>query len=253
MAVTEDIRTFSHDDLKDSRKILIAFQFWDGDKKQMMKVARFLSNVEPGISERADVLFMARNDCTQDEETIQRVANKFHVFHAISRRSEVGWPAGCNGIFFGTMDWVFEMREAKKIPDHKAILIMESDACPLVPDWIAKLSDAWDAAGVRVLGPLQPEPYVHINGNAMYSTDRDFLFRVSRQIGGCTPHGGYDYVLHGEWVRQGCADCKLMKSWWRHPSLTTDVYTRLVDAGVVFLHGIKDDSVMERYLERYPR
>ncbi len=238
--------------ITDPRKILIAFQFWDGDKAQMMKVARFVADIEPAMQERADILFVCRNDSSQDMEVVKHVSGKFHVHHAKSRRGEVGWPGGCNGLFFGTMDWIYEMKEAGRIPDYKAVLIMESDAAPLVPDWIAKLSEAWDAARVNVFGALQ-EGLVHINGNALYSGDMKFLKRVSREIGGCSPSGGYDYLLHPEWVRQGCADCKLMRSWWRCPGLDDATYDQLVRDGVVFLHGVKNDSVMEQFLRRFPR
>lgn len=219
----------------------------------MMKVARFIANIEPTMSEQADVLFMARFDCSQDFDTIQKVSNKFNVHHKICRRQGEGWPFGCNELFFGTMDWIYEQREAEFIPDYKAILIMESDAGPLVPDWIAKLSAGWDEAKVCVLGALQPEPLVHINGNALYSGDLKFLKRVSREISGCTPHGGYDYVLHKEWTRLGCADSPLMRSWWRCPAMTREIFDDLSAKGVVFLHGVKGDSLMERYLEKFPR
>ncbi len=238
--------------ITDHRKILIAFQFWDGDKAQMMKVARFVANVEPAMCELADIAFICRNDSSQDKETVKYVSNKFHVHTVKSLRAETGWPGGCNGLFFGTLDWVFSHKFAKRIPDYKAILIMESDAAPLVPDWIAKLSAAWDAADVKVLGALQTQ-LVHINGNALYSGDMKFLKRVAREIAGCSPQGGYDYLLHPEWVRQGCTDCSLMKSWWHHPGLDQPTYDALVESGVVFLHGIKNDSVMEQYLRRFPR
>jgi hypothetical protein len=219
----------------------------------MMKVARFLASIQPTMSEEADILFMSRFDCTQDMETIQKVSHKFHVHHARCRRQGEGWPFGCNELFFGTMDWLYEQKEAELIPDYKAMLIMESDACPLVPDWISKLSAHWDAMNVKVLGALQPPPLVHINGNALYSGDMGFLKRVSREISGCTPHGGYDFVLHKEWVNLGCADSPLMRSWWRCPAMTRQVFDHLSAQGVVFLHGVKGDSVMERFLEKFPR
>jgi len=237
--------------ITDPRKILITFQFWDGDKAQMMKVARFLANVEPAMSDLADIAFVCRNDSSQCRDTVEYVSKKFHVHTVKSRRTEVGWPAGCAGLFFGTADWIYEHKVAKRIPDYKAFLIMEADAAPLVPDWIAKLSSAWDAANVKVLGALQTG-LVHINGNALYSGDMKFLKRVSREIAGCAPQGGYDYLLHPEWVRQGMADCPLMKSWWHHPGLDKATYDRLVEEGVVFLHGIKNDSVMEQHRLRFP-
>lgn len=235
--------------MKDSRKILITFNFWKGDKAQTMRAARFLADIEPTMCSNADMLFVCRPDCTQDEETVQYVSKKFHVYTATSRRSEVGWPQGCNGLFFGTADFIYEQRAAKKLPDYKAFLIFEGDSCPLVPDWIQKLSDAWDAANTSVLGPLIKSPPVHINGNALYSGDMKFLQYLSRKISGCSPCIGYDVFLYTALKKWGLKDCPIMRSHWHCPSMTPQVFRLLRSQGVVFLHGVKDESMMNVYWE----
>lgn len=237
--------------MKDHRKILIMLQFWEGDKKQMMRVARFLADIETKMSEEADILFMSRYDCEQDPATVQYVSRKFGVHTARCRRQAEGWPYGCNELFWGSMDWVFEQREAKHISDYKALLLHEADALPTVPGWLKILSDQWDAADTKVLGAFQSQPGPHINGNALYSGEHEFLRRVSRGIGGCSPHGGYDYLLYPEWVRQGCKNSKRMRSFWQTPTLPYEHYEKLVSDGVVFLHGVKDDSVMDCFKRKF--
>ncbi len=236
-------------------KILLALQFWEGDKAQAMRVARVIADLEPYFCTKADFLFMARFDCSQDLETIKEVSKKFQVLHRVNRRRGEMWPHGCNELWFGVMDYVYSYShpEAKKIPSYKAILTFESDSCPLIPHWIERLSESWDRANVKVHGPMQIYPRQHINGNSLFSGDMKFLHWISREVGGCAPSGGWDYILAPEFSRRGWSDCPLMKSWWQCPTLPEETYQDLIQKGVVFLHGVKDNSVVNLVRKRFLR
>lgn len=232
-------------------KILLALQYWERDREQAMKVARMIADLEPRMSDIADFLFVSRFDCEHDMPSIQYVATKFNVHHyRCIRRGEM-WPHGCNELWFGTMDWVYGHTMAKRIPAYKAILTFEADAAPLTPNWIQRLSEDWDKAGVKVMGSLLSSPGRHVNGNAMFSGDHKFLHWVAREVGGCTPQGGWDYVLAPEFEKQGWANCPRMRSWWQTPTLDRERYDALVAEGAVFLHGVKDDSVVGHVRQRF--
>jgi hypothetical protein len=191
------------DQMTDPRKILLALQFWDGDKRPAMQVARLIADLERTHSAKADFLFVARFDCTHNLDTINYVAKKFNTHHYINRnRRATGWPWGCNELFFGTMDWVYSQAEAKRIPDYKAVMLLEGDSGPLHPNWVSQLSEEWDKAKVKVYGPLLDHG-PHINGNCMLSGDMTFLHWLTRTKGGCSPHGGWDFLLYQDfknWV-----------------------------------------------------
>jgi hypothetical protein len=231
-------------------RILLALQFWHGDKEQAMKVARLIADLEPRHSERVDFLFVARFDTTHDMDTVKHVAAKFNVKTFINRhRRGVGWPFGCNDLWFGCMDHIYTEREAGHMPDYKFILTLEADSSPLRRDWILRLEEFWDKARVKVCGPMIPHGppesgHKHINGNAMFSGDMDFLRLVSRKIGGCNPAGGWDWLLAPRFMKLGWANCPLMRSHWRAPNATEGGVYTLQENGVVFLHGVKDDSVL---------
>lgn len=235
-------------------KLLIALQFWEGDKAPAMETARLIADLEPQRCEKADFLFSARFDATHDPDTVEYVSKKFNVLtHVNKHRRGVGWPFGCNDLWFGTMDYVFDMSRAKRIPDYKAILTMESDASPISPYWINRLSDSWDKAKVKVHGPLLREPGLHINGNAMFSGEPAFLKLVARDIGGCSPHGGWDYILADVFRKQGWADCPIMRSYWGAARANQAWFDGLLAQEVAFLHGVKDDSIRRMVREKFIR
>lgn len=233
-------------------KILLALQFWEGDKGAAMENARLISDLEPRMSEIADFLFVSRFDCNLDMDTVQYVSKKFHVHTFLNRhRRGIGWPNACNEMWFGTVDYVYDYGRAKRIPEYKAVLTFEADASPLIPHWIQRLSEEWDKAKVKMLGPMQSNPGEHINGNCLVSGDSEYLRLIGRTIGGCTPHAGWDYALAPIFKKLGWADCPRMKSFWGCSTMNESWFNDLIQHDVVFLHGIKDDSVRKMVRQRF--
>ena len=232
-------------------KILLALQYWEGDKAQAMKLARLVADLEPRHSEYADFLFVSRFDCTHDLETVKYVSKKFKVHTYINRQRGEMWPHGCNSLWFGTVDWVYSYGEADRIPPYKAILTFEADACPLTPNWISEISREWDKAKVKVLGALLQSPGEHVNGNALFSGDKAFLKWVSREVGGCSPTGGWDFLLAPQFKRRGWANSNFFRSWWNTPSMTYDTFEDLVRQGVRVFHGCKDESLLSHVRRRF--
>jgi hypothetical protein len=234
------------------KKLLLALQYWEGDRAQAMKLARLITDLQPGFCQQADFLFMSRFDCAHDMNSLNYVSSKFNIHHAINhRRQGVGWPHGPNELWFGVMDWIFTQREANLIPEYKAVLTFEADSCPLSPHWISSLSREWDRADVKVLGSLQPAPAPHINGNCLLSLDPKFLHWVAREVGGCTPHAGWDFFLAPHFKRWGWANTPLITSHWQTRTLSPELFEQLSKAGVVLHHGVKDDSCLTKVREQF--
>lgn len=233
---------------KPEDRMLLCLQFWEGDKKQAMKLARFIADLQQGRCENADFLFVARFDCSHDAETIKYVSKKFNVFHHTSKRRGTGWPIGCNSLWFGTLEFTHHMREARKIPQYKNVFTFEADCVPLDPNWINVCSRAWDAECAKhetfVLGALLQYPGWHINGNAMFSCHPAFTHWLVKQVGGSPPNAGWDYALAGDLRRWGARDFPKLKSYWRCVSMPDPACEAELANGTVFLHGVKDDSLL---------
>lgn len=218
-----------------------------------MRLARFLADTQStGVSELADVLFIHRPDSRPaDAATIGHVSKKFKVWTCVSDRQETGWPAGCNGLFTGAINFVYQRMSANKIPRYKAIFVCEADAIPLSADWLSFLHREWDRVskkGAEIAGALIPRGvhgHTHINGGCtLLSADLKFLNWLTMRCGGSLMRnsGGWDWVLAPEFQRRGWADIPGIKSWWKTPTISAEAIEAARNAGTVFLHGVKDNS-----------
>lgn len=235
-----------------SPKILITIPYWQGDRDQAMHLAKLLADLEPKHSERADILFVNRFDARPlDGAAIRYVSRKFNVFQHKSARKETGWPCGCNGLFFGTLEYVYHMMEAAKIPAYKAIFNMGSDVVPMVSDWIDYLHQQWDflPANLRhpvyCAGALIDGDHPHINGDAfLYSGDLKFLKWLVRDIGGIKIRAGWDWVLAPNFQSWGWANIKGVHSLWQTPTMPDAPAAEWMKNGAVLIHGVKDNSLL---------
>lgn len=129
----------------------------------------------------------------------------------------------------------------------KAILMLEPDCCPLIPDWLEQLSRDWDrctAAGKFIMGSWHPinadHPTLgHINGNLMFSPDLAKRITIP-DVPDDKPWDTFlADVFAPHWARTG-----LIKNLNRHKTATIKQLTE-PECGTrppVLIHGVKDDS-----------
>ena len=237
-----------------TNRLLIALQYWEGDRIRALTLADFLADLEPVKSPIADFLFVCRFDSTLDDATIQYVARKFNVFTMRSRRRETGWPNGCNGLWFSTMEWVQSMIAARKIPAYKAIFTCEADGCPIQRDWLARMSAEWDRVNQKspvVIAGALVEPGPHINGNALITGDLHFLTWIARRVGGIIPNCGWDFYLAQEFKRRGWANVPGMQSIYNTPTFSEEQYQKMIDNDWTWVHGVKDTSLIQYGRKRF--
>jgi len=228
-----------------SNKLLLALQFWKGDKDQAMRLARFIADLQPGHCEIADFLFISRFDCPQDIETIKYVSRKFDVHHTVCRRRGVGWPGGCNELWFGACEHVYHSIESGKMPQYKAMFTFEADGVPLARNWISRFSELWDESKCYVAGALLDSPGIHINGNALFACDLKFLRWVSKTIGSCSATSGWDYYLSKAFKQWGWAAIPEIVSEWQTKTFPVERFEEEIRKGTLWHHGVKDASLLD--------
>lgn len=162
---------------RDPRKIILALQFWEGDKERAMHLARLIADIEPVKNTAVDFAFVARFDTAPDPETVQQVSRKFDVWTITGTRQGTGWPHGCNELALDLFQQAgFKSRPRGPWNNHKAIYLLESDNMPMCKNWLQRISDEWDVAqehGAMVLGAWSPfhSSVGHINGNMLVAPD----------------------------------------------------------------------------------
>jgi len=232
-----------------SDKILITILFWQQDRAQAMQLAKLLADLEPEHCKSADILFVSRFDCKHDVEAEKYVSRKFNIYSYTSTRRGVGWPLGCTSIFFGAIEWVYGKIMGKKIPHYKAVLILGADSVPLRKDWISQMNAAWGAANktkeIFVAGALIPNPARdHINGDCcLLSGKMNFLKFLA--VGVQDGKVGWDWALADSFKKWGWADFPFVRSLWRCPTFTQSDWNAFSAAGVSWIHGVKDESLLE--------
>lgn len=239
-----------------SNKILIALQFWQRDKDDALRLARFLADIEPKHSDLADFILVKRFDCKttiKDQEIVPLLSRKFNLYTYHSPRREQGWPSGCNGLWLATMEWARGMIEAKRVPAYKAIFCCEADGGPIFSDWVSRMSAAWDLANkerpVYQAGPMVTVPAQHINGNCLMSGDLTFLKWVTSRV--CIPPGGgWDFCLAKFFKEWGWANIHGMRSYYAWPTVTPEQYAKMIEEQLIWVHGPKDDSLVRMGRER---
>lgn len=233
-----------------SDRILLALQFWKGDRQQAMKTARFIADLEPEMSDKADFLFVSRFDCPQDTSTIEYVSAKFRTFTHKSARRGVGWPIGCNELWAGTTSYIYQSIAGKRMPAYKAILTFESDCVPMQHGWIGRLSQQWDEEKARRNGALAcmgawlRYPGPHINGNMMISGEPHHLSWLTDAVSRVGGRGGWDYVIYPELERRGVAPVSSIRSYWGSKTMSQEWFGKELHTDAVFIHGVKDDSLL---------
>lgn len=233
-----------------TNKILIVILFWYGDRNQAMKLAKLLADLEPNHSDRADVAFVSRFDCAHVLSVEKYVARKFNTHSFTSRRRGVGWPLGCNSIFFGAMELIYGRMLKGSIPHYKAVLILGADSAPLRPNWLEQMHSAWDDGNktkkICIAGAVLPGEHEHINGDCtLLSGDLEFLKWLVVDIQDVRYRAGWDWILADDFKRRGWLDLPFVKSLWRKPGFTHAEWDDYFNAGVSWIHGVKTDDVLD--------
>lgn len=242
--------------LSPSDRILLAIQFWNGDKQQAMRLCRFITDLEPTMCDHADFLFVSRFDTPQDADTVDYVSSKFRVFTHKSRRRGVGWPIGCNELWAGTTSHIYQSIGGKKMPAYKAVLTFESDCVPMQHGWIQRLSSQWDEekrannGALAAMGAWLRWPGPHLNGNMMISGDPHHLSWLSDAVSSVGGRGGWDYIIYPQLERRGIAQVSTIRSYWGSKTMTREWFEREVQSDAVFIHGVKDDSLLSMSRKR---
>ena len=235
-------------------KILLCLQMWDGDIDDGEKLLRLLADLCPVPSETvysaADLMIATRFDCRPvSTGLVQRLDGAFaKVWLRKSQRKEIGYPGGCNGLWFDSVQHVADMHRLK-LMDYSAVLTTEADACPLVKDWDIILRNEWEKLrqgdpGLAVAGHWIPAHHElgHVNGNALFDSR---VFDRHPKLLGCNAAYPWDVELAPVFKKLGWADTKKIRSSWKQGSMPEKEITAFKKSGVAWLHGVKDASVRD--------
>jgi len=114
---------------------------------------------------------------------------------------------------------------------------------------LAQLHTQWASArarGVRVAGALIPGERDHINGDCIvFSGETKFLKWLAMDVQDIPNRAGWDWLLGESFKKWGWQDFPFIKSLWRKPGFSQEEWDQLTAAGVSWIHGIKNDDLLD--------
>jgi hypothetical protein len=154
-------------------QLMVAIQFWEGDKANALRLARFLADIEPTFRDDTIIAFAARFDCELDaeiQEAYDYVSRKFPATFMRSNRRATGHPDGCFGLWAGIAENAYS-RWLSGWPVAN-VLFVESEGVPARVDWIDALKRAHAAnmqTGKRITGARMEGAFYepHVNGTML--------------------------------------------------------------------------------------
>lgn len=222
--------------------ILICIPYWQGDKDQAKELCKIIVGMQQHhVNNIAHFLLVARQDCANDRQMADILAQKFGVFQYRTPSPLRGWPAGPNGMFGTTMTHIALTSEKK----YECVYWMEPDCIPICPNWFWSLVKEWRAR--------HPEANIigcrhdchgdgtgdHITGCALYHPN---IARIMPRITSCS-NTAWDYALRNDIVKMG-GHTKLIVNHYKGTNVDPSTFETMLKSGVVLWHGIKDDSLM---------
>jgi hypothetical protein len=229
--------------------LLYALQVYDAEIPKAIELAKFhakLSDYNPYLG--AACLLVYRKDCPKSpelEKTLEYAFPNFSVYR--SKRRDKGFPEGSNALWCETMQQVAALHQQHRL-SSEFVLTTEADAYPIAKDWIPKLTEAWRRSKASVVGCWHPYIGIgdskcgHINGNAMFALN---LAMLDSKFVGCPGQIGWDLYFAESFKAIGWADVPEIRNWYKRTQISAAELKKLQSENCVFLHGIKDSSVVD--------
>jgi hypothetical protein len=225
--------------------IVLALQYWKGDEREAMALARILADIE--ARPRGDVLLAMcrRVDCALSplaQETIKYCGRKFMVMPVRSTRIGTGHPHGCNQLWAGTMQDLAGMWMAGRLRFESAFTF-EADGAPLSRNWIDRLIKAHARTmreGKRITGAvMDSHAFPHVNGNLIAHLSIWFD-RPSLHV---TPANQPWDMFHGHVLSSECLASNVIRNEYGSSKWTPAALASTARESA-WLHGAKDKSAL---------
>jgi hypothetical protein len=162
----------------DPLPLAIVIQFWKGDKREALALARLLADIEPAPREDVGLVLARQSNCQLTADIIQAsvyCAQKFPriAHHCVKVPESVRYPEAAFLLWSETTAWLAEEYYSGRSP-FGDFFTVEADGGPLSTCWIDRLKKAHRETrlqGKRVTGPRISTDPPHVNGTMIIGAD----------------------------------------------------------------------------------
>ena len=231
--------------------LALVLQFWKGDKRRALDLARLLADIEPRRRDDVAFVFARQSNCPMDAEIHEAqlyVGMKFPRFDLETEVDETKhYPGICFDPWASAATQLSDGYYGGRLP-YSSAFFFEADGCPLSATWIDELKKAHAETlllGKRVTGPLMRYGGVdelhevggHINGTLVMHlscwADHPCLHR-------CPPGAPWD-VFHGLVLRSEAGPSQAIANLHGMQGMTENQFV-IAGKEAVFVTSIKDGT-----------
>lgn len=224
-------------------KIMIALQFWEGDRVKAMRLARLIADIEPKARDDVEFCFVRRFDTEPiAHDDLSHLSLKFKT-HVIKTTTQwTGWPGGPNAMALDVLN------AFKDWEGLDALLLIEPDCVPTSCHWLRHIMDEWESATTLqkwVMGSWRGSGGQdgHINGNCVVRPDLAKVVPLGNLVG---PGFAWDCAIapyiKNHWFITGAIKNQFQSSNATAADLLTPEFGEFSPS---LVHGYKDDSAFE--------
>jgi hypothetical protein len=84
-----------------------------------------------------------------------------------------------------------------------------------------------------------------MNGNLLVNGDTEIFKWVIRLASNVPSTGGWDFLLSKEFKKRGWANIPGVVSYYNTRGYTAEVFAKLQEKQLIWVHGVKDNSIIE--------
>lgn len=233
--------------------MILAIMFYDGDINNSMGLARLLADVETRYRNDVTLILVYQPGTiitTDVVETVVYCNSKFNTILTRSPLGGAGWFDGSGQLWSGSLSVSVDNK------DHSSVFLIDGgDSVPLCNDWIVKLQAAHSETlknNKRVTGflvKLGDVPY-YIHANMVL--DLSFVRENTSLLKFKTlADGGRDMleIFHFPVLYPSLLPTSRIWSAPNSRGCTPEILRKLSDAGICWLHGYKDDNLVDKARE----
>ena len=234
------------------KRIVIAIQFYEGDRAAAFRLAQFITDIEPTFRDDVELCFVNRFDCKPITPLeMVKFITTFKVSWFQTTTQETGHPAGCNAMARDFFAESLRRYRSGEWAEVQAVLLLEPDCVPVARDWINQLEMEWDFAKATgdfvVVGCYRDKDVdvPHINGNALWAPDLAARIDLAVDYTGKGWDSALAHELKGHWFKTSLISNLFKETNVPTERLANNPFTPPGTPAPVLIHGVKDESAWD--------
>jgi hypothetical protein len=233
-----------------SAKFILALQFYEGDQKRAMALARLIADIEPAYREDVVLCLITQPDTRKTKDittTVKYCSEKILTQFVKSKSGAKGWQNGSGALWRATMEHCFTLSNGEG-----AVFTFDGgDGAPLCVNWVDRLIEGHRETleqGKEITGSIMHGDIV--NGNMVLETSlwnqiKDRQLRQSDKGAIDIWEVQYRDVL----LPNVLSNSIICNEWNSRTGISIQGLSDRAKQGCVWSHGWKDEDLVDKARE----